>query len=495
MKLGLFITAPGRLIVALFLALLWLPWFTHAAARPNIIFFITDDISPDDLGIYGNPFVQTPNLDRLADRSLVFDSAYLTTSSCSPSRCSIITGRYPHNTGAPELHTTLPADQATFVQALRQAGYHTLLSGKNHMGKPDQLGFDASSDSKPSGSENWVKHLRERPRGKPLFAWFASHDAHHPFQTNKLAPSYDPAKVPVPAMLFDGPGTRQELAAYYHEVSRTDHYVGELMKELENQGMVENTFFVYCSDNGRPFPRCKTYLYDSGIKTPLLAFGPGVKPGRSRSLVSSIDLAPTFLDLAGVKKPASVQGVSLVPILRDPAVSVREVAFAERNWHVFQVHQRMVRFGDWLYTWNAWPDRHNLSGESAWTNQFAAVAELWKAAADGKLNPQQALLTKATQPTEMFFNVKDDPHQFHNLADDRAHAAPLKQARALLEQWKSQTADSVPAEPTPDRGPVNIGPGGTVQRGDFPGASRNAAKINHPGPVHIPLDLYDNANR
>jgi arylsulfatase A-like enzyme len=464
--------------------LLCLPWLL-AAAPPNFVFFITDDISTDDLGIYGNSFVQTPNLERLAKRGLVFDNAYNVISSCSPSRCAIITGRYPHNTGAPELHTTLPADQKTFVQSLRAAGYHTVISGKNHMAKPDLLGFDVSSDSKPAGSEKWVQHLRERPKDKPFFAWFASHDAHHAFQINDKAPTYPPGSVTVPPMLFDGPRTRQELADFYHEVSRTDHYAGELMKELEAQGIADNTFFIYCADNGRPFPRCKAYLYDSGIKTPLLIVGPGVQAGRTASLVSSIDYSATFLELAGVKKPETVQGVSFVPILRDPKATVREVVFAERNWHVYQVHQRMVRFGDWLYTWNAWPERHSVSGESAWRDKFGAVDELWAAAEAGRLTPAQALVTKAPQPSEMLFNVKADPHQFENLAGQDAHSEVLRQARALLERWKEQTGDSVPEKPTPDRGPLNESSGGNLTRGDFPGASRSAEAIHHPGPVRL----------
>lgn len=465
------------------LALLCLP--LGAIAQPNFVFFITDDISPDDLGVYGNAFVQTPNLDRLAAQGLVFDEAYNVISSCSPSRCAIITGRYPHNTGAPELHTTLPADQKTFVQSLKQAGYYTIISGKNHMGKSGELGFDVSSDSKPSGAERWVQHLRDRPKDTPFFAWFASHDAHHPFEHDEHAPRYDPAKVEVPPMLFDGPGTRKELAEYYHEVSRTDHYAGELMKELEKQGIADETYFIYCADNGRPFPRCKTYLYDSGIKTPLIVSGPGIKGGRSASLVSSVDYSATILDLAGVKKPETIQGVSFVPILRDPTATVRELVFAERNWHVYQVHQRMVRFGDWLYTWNAWPERHNVSGESAWTEKFAAAGELWAAAEKGLLTPAQRLLTEKPQPAEMLFNVKDDPHQFANLVDDPERAAVLNQCRSLLAQWTKETGDSVSKNPTPDRGPLHSDKKTDTSRGEFPGADRNASKIDHPGPLKI----------
>jgi arylsulfatase len=313
------------------------------ASPPNFIFFITDDISHDDLSVYGNEFVQTPNLEKMAGQGMVFDNAYNVISSCSPSRCAIITGRYPHNTGAPELHTELPEEQLTFVEVLRDAGYYTLLSGKNHMNKKiDSLGFAKATDSGPSGSEKWTQHLRDRPKDQSFFFWFASHDAHHDFRINDKAPVYDPAAIQVPPMLFDGPETRKDLAGYYHEVSRSDYYLGEIMKELEKQGIADNTYVIYCADNGRPFPRCKSYMYESGIQTPLIITGPKVGKGRTEALASSIDYSATILELAGIDKPEFVQGVSLVPVLKNPKATVRDVAFSERNWHVFSLHERAV---------------------------------------------------------------------------------------------------------------------------------------------------------
>jgi arylsulfatase len=462
------------------------------AESPNFIFVITDDISAGDLSLYGNEFVQTPNLERLAQTGLVFDHAHNSTSSCSPSRCSIITGRYPHNTGAPELHMELPPDQVTFVEALRDAGYYTLLSGKNHMNKDiETLGFDVASDSKPAGSEKWVRHLRERPKDKPFFFWLASHDGHRPFQINKKAPVYQPSEVQVPPMMFDGPETRADLAGFCHEVSRSDYYVGELMKELKAQGIVDNTYIIYCSDNGRPFPRCKSYLYDSGIQTPLVISGPGVKQGRSDSMVSSIDYAATILSLAGVEKPASVQGVSFVPVLRDPKARVRDVIFSERNWHVFQLHERSVRMDDWLYIWNAWPNHHNVSVESAGFD-VPAAKELWDAAAAGKLNDAQRLLTLPKQPAEMLFHVGNDPHQFHNLVDNPEHKPTLEQMQEQLDTWKTTTGDSVQDKPTPDRQPIHhVGKKPPVSRGEMPGELHQATQINHPGPVRSTVHSLD----
>src|SRR5690606_38541598 len=116
--------------------------------------------------------------------------------------------------------------------------------------------------------------------------WFASHDAHRDWQFNDKGIYYNPDSIKVPPMLFDGPETRKDLAAYYHEVSRADYYLGQLVKELERQGVLENTYIIFMSDNGSPFPRNKARLYDSGIKTPFIVHGPQVKGGVNKALLS-----------------------------------------------------------------------------------------------------------------------------------------------------------------------------------------------------------------
>ena len=156
-----------------FASLITLVWFVSlsasAANRPNFVFFLADDISWNDLGCYGHPTLKTPQIDDLAEGGLRFNNAYLTISSCSPSRCSIITGRYPHNTGAPELHTSLPTGQPLFPKLLKDAGYHTILSGKHHMGKNADPAFTMISKGKGPGKEaDWVELLVTRPKDKPF---------------------------------------------------------------------------------------------------------------------------------------------------------------------------------------------------------------------------------------------------------------------------------------------------------------------------------------
>lgn len=457
-------------------------------SRPNFIFLIVDDVSAEDLGCYGNQAIQTPNLNRLASEGMVFENAYLTISSCSPSRCSIITGRYPHNTGAPELHTNLPADQFRFPAALTAAGYYTVRSGKHH-GEQSNDSFAVTEAGKgPGQMGTWVELLRDRPRNQPFFFWLASTDAHRGWSKSEGIPKYNPADVVVPPYLVDGAATRKDLADYYHEVSRTDDMVGQLMAELERQGVIENTYFIYCADNGRPFPRCKTFLFDDGIKTPLIVSRPGtVKPARTISLVSSIDFAPTILELAALEIDQRVQGVSFGPILDDQIATTRDVVFAEHNWHVFQNHERMVRSGEFAYIRNAWPERQVLCSET--TATFPAGIELWDAHEAGSLNAVQLRLFDLPQPAEQLFDLTSDPDQTNNLAASPQHVTKLQEMRELLDRWDAETGDSIPANPSTDRynttrykeGVPPSNPDFHV--GEFPGASQNATSNNHPGPI------------
>ena len=141
--------------------------------RPNFIIFIADDISWDDFGCYGNKQVKTPNIDKLSTEGMLFKNMYLTTSSCSPSRNSIITGRYPHNTGAPELHSEPPMEMKTFIKELKNNGYFTASSGKFHLGEYARPSFDIIHENKEEtglgGESKWVNTIENRPMDKPFF--------------------------------------------------------------------------------------------------------------------------------------------------------------------------------------------------------------------------------------------------------------------------------------------------------------------------------------
>ncbi|MDF1752256.1 MAG: sulfatase [Verrucomicrobiales bacterium] len=454
----------------------------RADDRPNIVLFIADDVSYDDIGCYGHPHIKTPAIDKLAANGMRFDNAYLTTSSCSPSRCSIITGRYPHNTGAPELHVKLPDSQIRFPELLREAGYYTVLSGKNHMfGKTDRSFDKITAGGGPGKEEDWVGHIENCPEDQPFFCWFASTDAHRDWQIKAPDPIYKNDEIVVPPYLIDSDKTRKDLADYYHEVSRWDRYIGLVTEAIRARGELDNTMIIVLADNGRPFPRSKSRLYDSGIKTPFVVHYPRLisRGAVSDSLVSVIDIAATALEIAGVKKSETIQGQSFLPILKDPAAKVRNVVFAEHNWHVYAAHERMVRYGDFLYIKNNRPELQNLCLEAI---QFPAGEDLVAQHKAGKTTPAQQNIFRKPCPAEELFQVSEDPEQLNDLANEPNFSEALNRARKLLDQWTEQTGDSLPENPTPDRG----APGTEGQRNphaEFPGESKGAAGINHPGPV------------
>ena len=461
---------------------------TPPPARPNFVLIIGDDISFDDFGCYGHPHLRTPHVDRLAAGGMRFTNAYLTTSQCSPTRCSLITGRYPHNTGAPELHMPLPKGQVMFPALLKQAGYHTAAAGKWHLGDYAKTAFDTIVDSGPGGGERWVETLAKRPPDKPFLMWFASHDAHRPWQPDPDAQPHPPGRVVIPPYLIDTPAAREDMARYYDEVRRLDRHLGQVVAELERQGALDNTCIIFMADNGRPFPRCKTRLYDSGVKTPLVIHWPAGIPragGVCDALVSVIDIAPSLLALAGLMAPESCQGVSFVPLLADPAAKVRQVSFAEHNWHGQIAHERMVRHGDYLYIRNAHPQLPQICG----LEDQCPQRELRALAAQGKLTPAQMDPLLEPRPAEELFLVTADPHQLHNLADAPGHRAALERMRAFLDDWQRRTGDTTPPldQATPDRydrrtGAPISGRGGRPMGGTIPGEATGAPHINDPGP-------------
>lgn len=490
-----------------FVLLIGLASFAVAADRPNVILFIADDVSWNDYGCYGNAFARTPNIDRLAAQGIRFDNAFLTASSCSPSRASVVTGRYPHNNGrASELHLPIAANLPWFPELLRKSGYFTALSGKNHMSVDGALGADfgeprakpfdvidgGNAPGNSGGHANWVKHLQQRPKDKPFFFWFAAYDAHRAWDADgqwkaDYGPMHTKERVVVPPFLVDEDDTRADLASYYNEVTRFDYYIGRVVEELRVQGELENTLILVMADNGRPFPRAKTRLHDSGMKTGLVAHWPaGIQAnGSCESLVSVIDLAPTILTMAEVPVAETMQGVSLLPIFADLSAEVRRYAFSEHNWHDYEAHGRSVRDGQFLYIKNNRP-------YLAWQGPADSVrspshVDLQKRRDAGQLNEAQRDVFLAPRPLEELYAVGEDPDQLTNLIDDPKYQADAKRLRELLASWVEATADSMPDAISRDYFDRETGERLEVEekegyRGTSPGLDRNSWMVNTSGP-------------
>ena len=453
--------------------------------RPNVVLIIADDIS-SDFSCFGGQ-VETPHIDGLAAGGVRFDNAYVTASSCSPSRNSMITGRYPHNTGAPELHMNLPEGQFMFPQALKEAGYYTVLSGKWHMGEATRPAFDlldaAHYPDDPTGAVNWIQILQERPKDQPFFLWYSALDAHRPWEADAEATPHDPATLNLPVGIPDTPIARADFASYCDEVRRFDRYVGAVVAELKAQAVFENTLILVLADNGRPFPRSKTTLYDNGMQTPLVVHWPAgkFKAGSvSESLVSSIDLAPAILEAAGLPLAAQLQGHSLLPICRDPEVETREFLFGERNWHVQRACGRLVRQRDWVYMRDYTPGSYSFQMVN---HKDGSYAELLRLQAEDQLSAAEAEVFSTDRPEELLFNVVEDPKQLNNLAANPEHQQTLQTLRRALDNWQARTGDSIPEleQMTPDRHDRDtferLYPGGRPSGGIVAGLQAGAERL------------------
>lgn len=413
---------------------------------PNIVIFIADDHGEEDLGCYGNDQIRTPNIDQLASEGMRFTQAFLTISSCSPSRASILTGRYPHNTRAEDLHTPLPADQFTLARYLRQADYYCASIGKWHLGDAEKRQWDRVNQCQAEVmAPQTIKELKARDRSKPFFFWVASMDPHRSYQEGAVDPPHSPDSVRVPPYLPDHPKIRKELALYYDEVSRFDHHIGMILKELERQGAAENTIVIYVSDNGMPFPRAKCTLFDSGIHTPLIVRWPNRIPAGSvqTGLVSTVDLAPTLMSLARVPQ-STMQGIDISPMLTDPNNRLRERIFAEANWHDFEKFTRAIRSDQFKLVRNYYWDT------PLWNSVDSINSITWhgmlEARSKQQLTPAQSFLFNPERPFEEFYDLDADPFELVNLIDDPNYRRVIDGLRADLDHWRVRTADTMPTE-------------------------------------------------
>jgi len=222
------------------------------------------------------------------------------------------------------------------------------------------------------------------------------------------------------------------------------------LDELQKQGVTDDTLVVFLSDNGRPFPRCKTTVYDSGIRTPLLVRGgKRVKAGAvCGRLVSSIDLAPTLLELAGVEAGPTFQGKSFAVLLKKPDAVVRDRAFAEHNWHDYEARGRAVRTERYKYIRNEYSDVPNTPPADA--VRSPTFQEMRRLRDKGRLGDPHMALFEKVLPKEEMYDCVADPHEMNNIAADIDHIEVLAKLREALDEWKVETEDRRPRERTPD---------------------------------------------
>lgn len=413
------------------------------AAKPNILFCIADDWGWPHAGKYGDRTIQTPVFDRLADEGVLFPHCYVSSPSCTPSRNATLTGQYHWRLGeSANLYSTLDISIPVYPLLLEKAGYHVGFWRKSW--GPGMLEPGGYVDTHPAGKQyrgGFTEFLDARPAGTPFCFWLGASDPHRPYEEGSgRASGIDVDSVHVPGFLPDEDTIRSDIADYYFEVQRFDRDVGEAIRVLEETGELDNTIIVMTGDNGIPFPRCKSNIYDMGVRVPLaVRWGSEVSGGREVSdFVSFIDFAPTFLDAAGVPIPAEMTGKSLLPILRsgtegwiDPARG--HVLFGKERHVPAQVSPSMggypcrgIRTAEYLYIRNFEPDRWPAGVAEGATHPIGSFADCDDGPSKTFLmehrdDPEYRRyyeLSFGKRPAEELYDMVDDPDQLVNLAGD-----------------------------------------------------------------------------
>lgn len=420
--------------------------------KPNILWITCEDTSPR-LGCYGDELAITPHLDKLAGEGLRYTKAFATAPVCAPSRSCLITGVYATSLGTQHLRSEveLPEKIKCFPEYLREAGYYCSNNYKKDYNFIDVNVWDESSHE---------AHWRKRRPGQPFFSVF-NFVSTHQGQINgsdeefeekygsKLEPRerHDPAKVSLPSYYPDTPFVRKIWARYYDLITFMDKQVGELLDQLEADGLADNTIVFFYADHGLGIPRFKRTLYDSGLHVPLIVrFGEKykhlspVRPGETiDSLVSFVDFAPTVLSLAGLPVPGYMQGRAVLGARARPP---RKYVFGASS-RVDEAYEcsRCVRDERYKYIRNYFPHLPYIQ-PSQYCDQAEIMQELRRVVAEDELTPAQKLLWTARKPIEELYDTVSDPHEINNLVGRPEQKAVLSRLRKTLHAWMLQIRDT-----------------------------------------------------
>jgi len=470
---------------------------TVRAAPRNIVLFVADDHGAD-MGCYGNPVVKTPNLDALARDGTLFTHAFCTTASCSASRSVILTGLHNHANGhyGHQHHFHKFSSYANIVSLpvyLSKAGYRTARCGKYHVAPDEVYQFErvipGPSRSPVVMADNCRSFISEKS-DEPFFLYICTSDPHRgggqarelPYQPDRFGNPppgksypgieevvYAPADVVVPGFLPDTPTCRAEIAQYYQSISRIDQGIGRLVQILQRADRWDDTLFLYISDHGIAMPGAKTTLYEGGMRSPCIARNPYTKDRglATDAMVSWIDLAPTLLDFAGVldadgkvaseivaqidkpkagtqqtrdTKPGTLHGRSFLSVLDQESTTGWDEVYASHTFHEIQMYypMRVVRERRYKLIWNI---AHPLP--------FPFASDLWAAPtwqAQYKQGPDAPYGAKTVgsytqRPEFELYDLEQDPHEGHNLADNPQHAQQRARMIEKLRRFQRGTDD------------------------------------------------------
>ena len=424
-----------------------------AADRPNILWIIVDDMSAN-FSCYGEKTIETPNVDALAKRGVQFNNAFVTAPVCSTCRSAFITGMYQtaigahhHRSGRGEKKLHLPGGVRPVPELFQEAGYYTTCSSwpirPGRLGKTD---YNFEWDAKMYDGSDWTK----RKKRQPFFAQIQTPGGKlrgaAPEQLERMAKKAEAMfgdrtsvkDVTLPPYYPRTPILLKDWAAYLDSVRETDRVVGEILAKLDADGDLDNTIVLFMTDHGISHARGKQFMYEEGLRVPLVIAGPGVEQGRRRDdLVEHIDIAALSLGAAGIAIPNSMQAKDIPANDYQP----RDAVYAARDRCDETVeHLRSVRTKKYKYIRNYLHQRPHLQ-PNRYKDHKAILIAIRKAGAEGRLNEVQARLLAPTRPPEELYDLEADPHEVNNLADSASHQDTLKAMRERLRRWEIKTND------------------------------------------------------
>lgn len=430
-------------LIRTFLVLLWTAsqLASQAGEQPNILWITSEDNGPH-LGCYGDDYATTPNLDGLAKKGMIYRNAWSNAPVCAPARTTLISGLYPPSTGSEHMRsqTRLPKSIKMYPQYLREAGYYCTNNNKKDYNLVEQgTVWDESSKT---------AHWRGRKSGQPFFAIFnftVSHESQLRKRPHKAV--HDPAKVRVPAYHPDTPEVRQDWAQYYDKITEMDTMAGNVLQQLEADGLTDNTIVFYYGDHGSGMPRNKRWPYNSGLHVPFIVSVPEkyqhLAPsdytvgGESDRLIGFIDLAPTLMSLIGKEPAAHFQGHAFMGKFQSSAPQY-SYGFRGRMDERYDL-VRSVRDDNFVYIRHFMP--HKVYGQYIDYMFKTPTTKKWKALYEaGKLNPEQSLFWQR-KPVEELFDLRSDRDEVNNLAKSEQHNETLKRFRKELRRFQFEIRD------------------------------------------------------
>ncbi len=411
-------------------------------SKPNIMFIIADDCTHRDLGCYGGQ-ASTPHIDKLSSEGMRFTRCFQAAPMCSPTRHNIYTGLYPVKSGAYPNHTRVDAGITTIVQHMKELGYRVAQSGKTHVGPAKVFDWEKIPGASNPDFDKVDRFMQScAGDSQPFCLLLCSNEPHSPWDKGD-ASRYPPEKITLPPYFVDTPETRQSMSKYLAEITYFDGQVGEALALLDKHGLSDNTLVVVVSEQGSSFPFAKWTCYDNGLQSAMIARWPGkIQAGSvNPAMVEYIDLLPTFVEAAGGKPSDAFQGASLMRVFAGQQQHKQHVygIMTTRGINNGSDHFgiRSVRSDKYKYIWNLTAD---VEFKNACT-QSPEFKSWQRLAAQGDADAIDKVKRYQFRPAVELYDVRRDPLEMNNLADDPQFETVKAELKAKLEQWMAQCGD------------------------------------------------------